>query len=150
MSGLISFQHGVYHFYRFSGHATFTLQLSLQLHDAISGRMNHQLKTMIMKRLILSMTMMLAAFLTQASEQVEREKGKQKGQQYENVSRQMEVSQIIPVVLDCSVTLKGKVDLGPIEAEISCTVTDPSCEKAQVAAAACLKHALRLTAGIIM
>ena len=49
-----------------------------------------------------------------------------------------------------SVTLKGKVDLGPIEAEISCTVTDPSCEKAQVAAAACLKSALRSTAGIIM
>jgi hypothetical protein len=103
-----------------------------------------------MKKLILTMMWMLAAFLTQASENVEKETGKQKEHQIENVKVAMGKSNISLPVLDCSVTLKGKVDLGPIEAEISCTVTDPSCEKAQVTAAACLKSALRLYAGVIM
>lgn len=103
-----------------------------------------------MKKLILTMTWMLAAFLTQASENVEKEKGKQMEHQKENVTVRMGESNNSLSILDCSVTLKGKVDLGPIEAEISCTVSDPSCEKAQVAAAACLKSALRLYAGVIM
>jgi hypothetical protein len=103
-----------------------------------------------MKKLILTMMWMLAAFLTQASENVEKETGKQKEHQIEHVKVEMGKSNISLPVLDCSVTLKGKVDLGPIEAEISCTVTDPSCEKAQVTAAACLKSALRLYAGVIM
>jgi hypothetical protein len=105
---------------------------------------------MSMKKLILTMTWMLAAFLTQASENVEKEKGKQDEHQAEKVSVGVGKSNDSLIILDCSVTLKGKVDLGPIEAEVSCTVTDPSCEKAQVAAAACLKSALRITAGIIM
>lgn len=96
------------------------------------------------------MMWMLAAFLTQASENVERENGKQKVNQIENVKKAVVQSNISLPVLDCSVTLKGTVDLGPIEAEISCTVSDPSCEKAQLAAAACLKSALRLYAGVIM
>jgi hypothetical protein len=103
-----------------------------------------------MKKLILTMTWMLAAFLTQASENVEKEKGKQIEHQKEQLKGGMVKSNNSLSILDCSVTLKGKVDLGPIEAEISCTVTDPSCEKAQLAAAACLKSALRTTAGIIM
>jgi methenyltetrahydromethanopterin cyclohydrolase len=85
-----------------------------------------------MKKLILTMTWMLAAFLTQASENVEKENGKQLEHQKEEVTVGMVKSNNSLSILDCSVTLKGKVDLGPIEAEITCTVTDPSCEKARL------------------
>jgi hypothetical protein len=43
---------------------------------------------------------------------------------------------------DCSVTLKGKLDLGPIEAEVSCTTTATTCSEATTKAVSCLKAAM--------
>lgn len=52
-------------------------------------------------------------------------------------------------VADCSVTLKGKLDLGPVEAEVSCTTTAPTCNEASVQAASCLKAAMNIIKTII-
>lgn len=50
---------------------------------------------------------------------------------------------------DCSVTLKGKLDLGPIEAEVSCTTTATSCNEATILAVSCLKAAMNTVRAII-
>ena len=43
---------------------------------------------------------------------------------------------------DCSVTLKGTLDLGPLEAEVSCTTTATTCSEATTKAVSCLKAAM--------
>lgn len=50
---------------------------------------------------------------------------------------------------DCSVTLKGKLDLGPIEAEVSCTTTAATCNEATIQAVGCLKAAMNTVRAII-
>lgn len=50
---------------------------------------------------------------------------------------------------DCSVTLKGKLDLGPIEAEISCTTTAATCNEATIQAVSCLRAAMNTVRAII-
>ena len=50
---------------------------------------------------------------------------------------------------DCSVTLKGKLDLGPIEAEVSCTTTAATCNEATIQALSCLKAAMNVVRTII-
>ena len=50
---------------------------------------------------------------------------------------------------DCSVTLKGKLDLGPIEAEVSCTTTAATCNEATIQAVGCLKAAMNRARAII-
>ncbi len=50
---------------------------------------------------------------------------------------------------DCSVTLKGKLDLGPIEAEVSCTTTAATCNEATIQAVSCLKAAMNTVRAII-
>ena len=49
---------------------------------------------------------------------------------------------------DCSVTLKGKLDLGPLEAEVSCTTTAATCSEATTKAASCLKAAMNTVRSI--
>jgi hypothetical protein len=49
---------------------------------------------------------------------------------------------------DCSVTLKGKLDLGPLEAEVSCTTTAATCSEATSKAASCLKTAMNTVRSI--
>lgn len=49
---------------------------------------------------------------------------------------------------DCSVTLKGTLDLGPLEAEVSCTTTAATCSEATTKAASCLKAAMNTVRSI--
>jgi hypothetical protein len=68
-----------------------------------------------------------------------------------------EISKVKPIQVqkelqadaDCSVTLKGKLDLGPIEAEVSCTTTAASCNEATIMAVSCLKAAMNTVRAII-
>lgn len=50
---------------------------------------------------------------------------------------------------DCSVTLKGKLDLGPVEAEVSCTTTAATCNEATIQAVGCLRAAMNTIRTII-
>lgn len=68
-----------------------------------------------------------------------------------------EVSKVQQVIMqaekhinaDCSVTLKGKLDLGPVEAEVSCTTTAATCNEATIQAVSCLKAAMNTIRTII-
>jgi hypothetical protein len=53
------------------------------------------------------------------------------------------------VPADCSVTMKGKLDLGPIEAEVSCTTTAATCNEATIQAVGCLRAAMNTLRAII-
>lgn len=100
--------------------------------------------------MILSATVLLAVFFTQAS-----------------VGKKTELIKLTPsevmakVVADpvaaipsddalCTVTLKGRIDLGPIEAEVSCTTSANTCEAATVSALSCLSAALRTVRTVIL
>lgn len=50
---------------------------------------------------------------------------------------------------DCTVTMKGRVNLGPVEAEVSCTTTAASCEQATQLAASCIKQSIKTMKTII-
>ena len=62
---------------------------------------------------------------------------------------QVNVQPEVKTDAECSITLKGKVDLGPIEAEVSCTTTAPTCNEATIQAVSCLKAAMRTVRTII-
>ena len=68
-----------------------------------------------------------------------------------NISKvkQVDVHPEIKTDAECSITLKGKVDLGPIEAEVSCTTTAATCNEATIQAVGCLKAAMRTVRTII-
>lgn len=104
-----------------------------------------------MKKLMLSMTMVLVAFLTQASvgEKPVVEKIKKSGLERVNAVAQ-ELAVIKLEDAPCSVTMKGRIDLGPIEAEVSCTATGATCEAATVTAISCLSAAIRTVRSVIM
>ncbi len=51
---------------------------------------------------------------------------------------------------DCSVTMKGMIDLGPIAVEVSCTTTASTCDQATSKALTCLKSALNTMRAIIL
>ena len=59
------------------------------------------------------------------------------------------VQALIKVPADCSVTMKGKLDLGPIEAEVSCTTTAATCNEATIQAIGCLRAAMNTIRTII-
>lgn len=50
---------------------------------------------------------------------------------------------------DCTVTLKGRVNLGPVEAEVSCTTTAATCEQASQQAASCIKQSIKTMKTVI-
>lgn len=50
----------------------------------------------------------------------------------------------------CTVTLKGKIDLGPIEAEVSCTTSANTCDAATVSALGCLSSAMKTVRTVIL
>jgi hypothetical protein len=50
---------------------------------------------------------------------------------------------------DCTVTLKGRVNLGAVEAEVSCTTTAATCEQASQLAASCIKQSIKTMKTII-
>jgi hypothetical protein len=51
---------------------------------------------------------------------------------------------------DCSVTMKGMIDLGPIAVEVSCTTTASTCDQATSKALTCLKSAMTTMRTIIL
>jgi hypothetical protein len=63
--------------------------------------------------------------------------------------KQVNVQSEVNTDAECSITLKGKVDLGPIEAEVSCTTTAATCNEATIQAVNCLRAAMRTVRTII-
>lgn len=62
-------------------------------------------------------------------------------------TQNLQVQEKLPA--ECSVTMKGKVDLGPVEAEVSCTTTAASCNEATIQAVGCLKAAMNVIRSVI-
>ena len=86
-----------------------------------------------MKRIILASTILLAAQLLHAEE------------------KQTPVLPTPPLKnSECTVSMKGKLDLGPVEAEITCTVTSTNCDDATIKANACIKNAIRITTNLAL
>jgi hypothetical protein len=101
--------------------------------DAMTGTISKPFKTKNMKKIILASTILLAAQMLHAED------------------KQTPVSTTPPVKnADCTVSMKGKLDLGPVEAEVTCTVTSTSCEEATVKAYACVKNAIRVTTNLAL
>lgn len=92
---------------------------------------------------MLSVAMMFAAFLTQAAvgKQVEELKLKSGEEKMRTVDRDNDVYAGEEAL--CTITMKGKIDLGPIEAEVSCTTSATTCEAATVSAINCLSAAMK-------
>lgn len=103
-----------------------------------------------MKKLILSAAMMFAAFLTQAAvgKQIEEVKFKSGEEKLSIVDWGDKVSSEKDAL--CTITMKGTIDLGPIEAEVSCTTSATTCEAATVSAISCLSAALRTVRTVIL
>ena len=96
-----------------------------------------------MKKVILSVAMVFAAFLTQAAvgkpiEEVKFKTGEEKVSTLHLGDETSPGKQAL-----CTITMKGRIDLGPIEAEVSCTTSATTCEAATVSAIGCLSAALR-------
>jgi len=103
-----------------------------------------------MKKVILSVAMMFAAFLTQAAvgKQMEEVKFKSGEVQMKTVERGNDASPGEEAL--CTITMKGRIDLGPIEAEVSCTTSATTCEAATVSAINCLSAAMKTVRMVIM
>jgi hypothetical protein len=97
-----------------------------------------------MKRIIVLVVVMLTAFLSQAAEPSSLERGK------DSESRIRVANIENPFAAECSVTMKGTINLGPIEAEVSCTTTAPTCNKATMMAVNCLSAAVKTVRAMIM
>jgi hypothetical protein len=103
-----------------------------------------------MKKVILSVAMMFAAFLTQAAvgKQVEEVKFKSGEEKVSTLQLGDETSPGKETL--CTITMKGRIDLGPIEAEVSCTTSAATCEAATVRAIGCLSAAMRTVRTVIL
>ena len=103
-----------------------------------------------MKKVILSVAMMFAAFLTQAAvgKQVEEVTFKSGKEKVSTVYKGEETSPGKEAL--CTITMKGRIDLGPIEAEVSCTTSATTCEAATVSAISCLSAAMRTVRTFIL
>ena len=103
-----------------------------------------------MKKLILSAAMMFEAFLTQASvgKQIEEVTVKSGEEKVSTVFWSDEVSAGKETL--CTITMKGRIDLGPIEAEVSCTTSATTCEAATVSAINCLSAAMKTVRMVIL
>jgi hypothetical protein len=103
-----------------------------------------------MKKVILSVAMMFAAFLTQAAvgKQVEEVKFKSGEEKVSTLHWGDETAPGKEAL--CTITMKGRIDLGPIEAEVSCTTSATTCEAATVSAIGCLSAAMRTVRTVIL
>jgi hypothetical protein len=103
-----------------------------------------------MKKVILSVAMMFAAFLTQAAvgKQMDEVKLKSGEEKVSAVCWGDEASPVKEAL--CTITMKGRIDLGPIEAEVSCTTSATTCEAATVSAINCLSAAIKTVRTVIM
>ena len=101
-----------------------------------------------MKKLsIVTMMLMMSFSMTYAAEVVKSDFSKVKNE----ISKmnQLNIQHQVKTDADCSVTLKGKLDLGPIEAEVSCTTTAATCNEATIQAVSCLRAAMNTVRAII-
>ena len=92
-----------------------------------------------MKKIILSVSMVLFAFMTQAAETKSMKN-------HFTPKDPLHMFQEAP----CTVTAKGSIDLGPVAVEVSCTVTANSCPDASLQAATCLKSSLATVSSVIL
>lgn len=92
-----------------------------------------------MKKIILSVSLILFAFMTQAAET-------------KNLKNHFLTQDpfAIEAMVPCTVTVKGTVDLGPVAVEVSCSITASTCPEASVQAAACLKSSLAVVSSVIL
>jgi type 1 fimbria pilin len=101
-----------------------------------------------MKKLsIVTMMLMMTFSATYAAGLVKPEFNKVKNEI--SKVKQVNVHHEIKTDAECSITLKGKVDLGPVEAEVSCTTTAATCNEATIQAVSCLRAAMKTVRTII-
>jgi hypothetical protein len=101
-----------------------------------------------MKKLsIVTMMLMMSFSMTYAAEVVKSDFSKVKNEI--GKMNQLNIQHQVKTDADCSVTLKGKLDLGPIEAEVSCTTTAATCNEATIQAVGCLRAAMNTVRAII-
>ncbi|MFN5423192.1 MAG: hypothetical protein ACK5AO_08000 [bacterium] len=103
-----------------------------------------------MKRMIMSIAMVLTAFLSQAAVSNSFEKAKEIEKVISKSNAEQQFNNKTKVNGECSVTMKGTIDLGPIEAEVSCTTTASTCQKATMMAISCLSAAVKTVRTIVM
>lgn len=103
-----------------------------------------------MKKVILSVTMVLAAFFTQASVGKKADLRKLTSSEVITLVAARDVASVKLGNALCTVTLKGRIDLGPVEAEVSCTTSASSCDAATVSALSCLSAAMRTVRSVIL
>lgn len=116
-----------------------------------------------MKKLIFSAALVMTAFFSQASVVVYSLKPIPEIQQigypavlHQPVSVEMgslplhDTAPVDDAAKDCSVTMKGTLDLGAFEAEISCTTTAATCQEATTLALSCIKAAIKTARSVIL
>lgn len=116
-----------------------------------------------MKKLILSATLIMTAFFSQASVGVSVLNATSQAptavkpdlcilsEVDETASLHLhEAKPIDDAFVECSVTMKGTLDLGAFEAEISCTTTAATCQEATTLALSCIKAAVKTARTILL
>lgn len=109
-----------------------------------------------MKKMILSAALMMTAFLSQASVGGPAHTNMLQQTAAQQSSIQQVPHPVYPVTShvtedkECSVTMKGTIDLGAFEAEISCTTTAVTCQEATTLAISCVKAAIKTARTILL
>lgn len=119
-----------------------------------------------MKKLIFSAALLMTAFLSQASVAVHSPKPIPQISQVQELGYQAvhhalvsaetgslplhDTAPVDDAAKDCSVTMKGTLDLGAFEAEISCTTTAATCQEATTLALSCIKAAVKTARTILL
>lgn len=103
-----------------------------------------------MKKLILSAALVMMTFLTQAATTHVRENVFSGDHDVTILKESKTPSSDAEMTPSCSVSLKGSVDLGPVEAEITCSTTANTCDEATAKAVSCLKSAINLVRSILL
>ncbi len=98
----------------------------------------------------MAVALVLTAFLSQAAESNPFDKAKDVEQVKRKTVAENSFHREALFTGECSVTMKGTIDLGPIEAEVSCTTTASTCQKATMLAVSCLSAAVKTVRTIIM
>jgi hypothetical protein len=106
------------------------------------------LKTKRMKKVsVVTLMLMMMFSATYAAGITKPEFSNVKNEIAKVKTQHLQVQEKVPA--DCSVTLKGKLDLGPVEAEVSCTTTAATCNEATIQAVSCLRAAMNVVRTII-
>lgn len=116
-----------------------------------------------MKKMILSGALIMAAFFSQAAvvayplkpipevQEVSYQAEDQAPVSAETGSLLLhETAPVDAAAKECSVTMKGTLDLGAFEAEISCTTSAATCQEATTLALNCIKAAIKTARTILL